>query len=221
MKLMFSRQISTDRKTPVLLQPYNWQCPEEYVGSTCKVRFIWGLRYIDDLVTYRNGSTDYYIIQDTNWNIVALTNAAGVVQERYTYSSFGKLNVFDASFVPKSASTYNLTRTFTGQVLDAETGLMLYRNRVYHPTLGRFLQRDPIGYERDVSSLYKYVKNQPITANDKLGLSATLTGLGFGCAGGVIGGTIVNLWQWFGGRQSLQAASWILYAIHFQVVLQV
>jgi YD repeat-containing protein len=36
-----------------------WQCLEEYVGSTCDVRFVWGLRYVDDLVTYRNGSADY------------------------------------------------------------------------------------------------------------------------------------------------------------------
>jgi RHS repeat-associated protein len=150
----------------------DWQCVEEHVGSTCDVRFVWGLRYVDDLVTYRNGSTDYYVIQDTNWNVVALTNTSGVVQERYTYSSFGKLNVFDAAFVPKSASTYNLTRSFTGQVLDNETGLMLYRNRGYHPTLGRFIQRDPIGYE-DRINIYEYVYNSPNNIVDILGLQGS------------------------------------------------
>jgi RHS repeat-associated protein len=148
----------------------DWQCVEEYVGSTCDVRFVWGLRYVDDLVTYRKGVTDLYVIQDANWNIVALTNAAGVVQERYTYSSFGKLNVFDASFVPKSASIFNLTRSFTGQVLDNETGLMLYRNRVYHPMLGRFLQRDPIGYGAGDVNLYWYIVNRSITSLDSYGL---------------------------------------------------
>jgi RHS repeat-associated protein len=164
----------------------DWQCLEEYVGSTCKVRYIWGLRYIDDLVTYRKDSTDYYAVQDANWNVVALTNTSGVVQERYTYSSFGKLNVFDVSFTPKTVSTCNLTRSFTGQVLDNETGLMLYRNRVYHPTLGRFLQRDPIGYfvltniirdDEDVYdiqilediNLFMYVKNSSINQFDILG----------------------------------------------------
>ena len=68
-----------------------WQCVEEYVGSNCDMRYVWGLRYIDDLVTYRKGSTDYNVLQDANWNVVALTNTAGVVQERYAYSPFGGL----------------------------------------------------------------------------------------------------------------------------------
>jgi hypothetical protein len=42
----------------------DWQCLEEYVGSICDVRYIWGLWYIDNLVTYRKGSTDYYMFQD-------------------------------------------------------------------------------------------------------------------------------------------------------------
>jgi hypothetical protein len=32
---------------------------------------------------------------------------------------------------------------------------------VYHPTLGRFLQRDPIGYGADYISFYRYVENKP------------------------------------------------------------
>jgi RHS repeat-associated protein len=67
--------------------------------------------------------------------------------------------VFDASFTPKSASSLGLTRSFTGQVYDRETGLMLYRNRVYHPTLRRFVQRDPIGYDAGDVNLMRYVRN--------------------------------------------------------------
>ena len=73
-------------------------------------------------------------------------------------NGYGTVNCFNASFVAKASPAYT-TRTFTGQVLDAETGLMLYRNRVYHPRMGRFLQRDPIGYEAEDVSLYRYVKN--------------------------------------------------------------
>jgi hypothetical protein len=53
----------------------NWQCVEEYVGSTCDVRFVWGLRYVDDLILYRKNSTDLHVLQDANWNVVALVNA--------------------------------------------------------------------------------------------------------------------------------------------------
>jgi len=146
-----------------------WQCVEEYVGSTCDTRYVWGLRYIDDLVTYRKGSTDYYSVADPNWNVVALTNTAGVVQERYNYAAFGKVNIFDAVFAVRATSSCSITRTFTGQVLDTETGLMLYRNRIYHPTLGRFIQRDPIGYEGDDVNLYRYVNSSPIIYFDSEG----------------------------------------------------
>jgi RHS repeat-associated protein len=148
-----------------------WQCVEEYIGSSCDVRYVWGLRYIDDLVTYRKGSADYYSVADPNWNVVALVNVSGVAQERYTYSSFGKSNIFSGDFsVVRNVSAYNMSRTFTGQTYDAETGLMLYRNRVYHPTLGRFIQRDPIGYDAGDVNIYRYVKNMVITNIDNQGL---------------------------------------------------
>jgi hypothetical protein len=50
---------------------------------------------------------------------------------------------------------------------------MLYRNRFYHPTLGRFISRDPIGYEDDVN-LHRYVGNLPTIESDVFGLSATI-----------------------------------------------
>jgi len=40
---------------------------------------------------------------------------------------------------------------------------------VYHPRLGRFLQRDPIGYE-DGMGLYEYVTSQPTVSRDPEGL---------------------------------------------------
>jgi RHS repeat-associated protein len=157
----------------------SWQCVEEYVGSTCDIRYVWGLRYVDDLICNSNENGGFYVLQDANWNVIALTNISGAVQERYTYTSFGKLNVFDAAFTPKSASTYNLTRTFTGQALDVETGLMLYRNRVYHPMLGRFLQRDPIGYKADDENIYRYVNSNPLLNTEPTGNSP----IALACAG--------------------------------------
>jgi RHS repeat-associated protein len=148
----------------------NWQCLEEYVGSTCDARYVWGLRYIDDLVTYRKGSTDYYSLADANWNVIALTNASGVAQERYNYSAFGKVNIFDAALNVRSASSCSITRAFTGQVRDNETGLMLYRNRIYHTTLGRFVQRDPIGYNAGDVNLMRYVGNRARVKLDMFGL---------------------------------------------------
>jgi RHS repeat-associated protein len=157
-----------------------WQCVEERVGdfSLMQARYFWGLRYVDDLIFRErdmkaepNGSINerWYAVADPNWNIVAMGGKAGAPQERFAYNAFGNPIRLNASFGIKSTALYT-DRYFTGQILDTETGLMLYRNRVYHPTLGRFLQRDPIGYSAGDVNLVRYVSNGPQVRWDTFGL---------------------------------------------------
>ena len=63
-------------------------------------------------------------------------------------------------------------RTFAGQVLDSETGLMHHRNRYYHIVFGKFGSRDPIGYSARDVSLYRYVMNNSRLHIDSMGLYA-------------------------------------------------
>ena len=57
---------------------------------------------------------------------------------------------------------------FTGRRVDSETGLQLNRNRFYHQQLGRWVSRDPIGYEA-VKNLYLYVGSEPVSWVDPTG----------------------------------------------------
>ena len=72
----------------------------------------------------------------------------------------------------ESGSTAGTFR-YTGARIDAETnGLYDFRARIYSPTLGRFLQADPIGVRGGIN-LYAYVGNDPLNAVDPSGLIDT------------------------------------------------
>jgi RHS repeat-associated protein len=51
---------------------------------------------------------------------------------------------------------------FTGQELDAATGLYNYNARWYDPAMGRFISEDPSGFDAGDANFYRYVGNVPI-----------------------------------------------------------
>jgi RHS repeat-associated protein len=147
----------------------NWQELESQTGSgiTC---YVWGLRYVDDLVLREKGTERLYSLADPNWNVIAVCDSTGSVVERMRYDAFGHITWLNANFSVKNGSDYDWNRTFTGQVLDSEIGLMLYRNRYYHTGFGKFVCRDMIEYMAQDINIYRYTYNKPMLLLDTLGL---------------------------------------------------
>ena len=162
--------------------PQKWQVVEERVESGGAIlsdpdrQFVWGLRYIDDLVlrdrdTDSNGTLDerLYALQDANWNVTALADTSGTVQERYAYSAYGVPRVLAPTFTAEAASSCDTEVLYAGYRYDTESSLMHVRNRVLQPSLGAWGQRDPLGYA-DSTSMYEYCRAHPTVTCDPFGL---------------------------------------------------
>ena len=127
-----------------------WQCVEERVGTTTTAerQFVWGLRYIDDLVlrdrsTANNGTINErrYAMQDGNWNTIAICDITGSVTERFAYSAYGAPVFMTGAGVVQSASTVGFETLYTGYRFECATPQMhCARDRFLLPMIGTLNQ---------------------------------------------------------------------------------
>ncbi|QVL31666.1 hypothetical protein KIH39_22920 [Telmatocola sphagniphila] len=70
-----------------------------------------------------------------------------------------------------SSSAYNWKFLHQGGELEA-TSLYDFRNRMYSPTLERWMQNDPIGLILQNNNYYSFELNSPLNETDPLGLAS-------------------------------------------------
>jgi len=145
-------------------------------------QYVWGLRHIDapvcrwfDEDTDGQNVVQHYYTGDANFNVTALVDESGTVLERVVYDPYGKPTFYDSDWTnPSSTSAHANAILYCGYYYDTETGLYHVRHRTYHPPLGRWLQRDPVGYA-DGMNLYEYVISVPNMFAGALGLKVRTT----------------------------------------------
>jgi RHS repeat-associated protein len=121
-------------------------------------RYVFGPGADEPLVEYDASGAKTYLVADERGSIVARTDASGSASVKNTYDEYG---------IPGANNQGRFQ--YTGQAWLNDLGMFYYKARIYSPTLGRFLQTDPLGYA-DGLNWYDYVHADPINGVDSTGL---------------------------------------------------
>ncbi len=122
-------------------------------------RYVFGPNLDEPIVSYDGVGTRSWLIADERGSIIAKTSGSGAAIATAAYDEYG---------IPSGGDVGRFG--YTGQAFIHEIGVNYYKARMYSPTLGRFLQTDPVGYS-DGLNIYNYVSSDPVNLTDPLGLA--------------------------------------------------
>jgi RHS repeat-associated protein len=127
-----------------------------------------------------------FMHNDKQNSVIAISDAVGNPVQRRGYGTYGETD--PAQMVgTTSAGTSAHPFGYTGRRWDPDLGLYYYRARWYDPSLGTFLETDPIG-SLDYVNLYAYVGLEPGNGTDPSGHCRT----GFFHNGCLVTGTTIG-----------------------------
>ena len=141
----------------------------EYNGAgTLLRRFAWGSGEDEPIMQDEGGALNCtgtrFLAQDDLGSVIAEANCNGTWLSTNTYDEYG---------IPGSGNWGRYQ--YTGQAWIPDLGMSYYKARFYSPTLGRFLQTDPTGYQ-DGLNWYAYTHNNPINGTDTGGTTSPCWG---------------------------------------------
>ena len=147
--------------TLTLTKIYTWGL--DLTGSLTASGGVGGLIQIYDASASKTLLPTY----DGNGNVAALLNAETggtlTLEAAYEYDPFGNLLRNEGSYAATN------TFRFSSKFVDLESGLTYFGYRFYSPSMGRFINQDPIS-ESGGLNLYGFCSNNSVNSWDYLGM---------------------------------------------------
>ena len=118
--------------------------------------------------------TPHYFLKNLQGDIIAIANAKGEVEARYTYDAWGAITNISGTDEGISIAVVNPFR-YRGYYYDIEIGLYYLQTRYYSPIIGRFINADEAEFVNicrisNGTSLYAYCVNDCVNDDDSIGL---------------------------------------------------
>jgi RHS repeat-associated protein len=168
-------------QTLFLYDGWNMVAELNALSSNAAVRtYVWGLDGsgsfqgaggVGGLIGVTDSTGSRCATYDGNGNVSGLVDmATGAKSATYDYNAFGETIIADGPM--QDAFPFR----FSTKYQDAETGFYNYGYRIYQPSTGRWLSKDPLEEEGGVN-LYGFVSNNAVDAIDPLGQNGYTQGL--------------------------------------------
>jgi RHS repeat-associated protein len=177
-------------------------------GGAVITRFVYGARAVAPEYMVRGGAT-YRLVTDQLGSVrLVIDTASGAIAQRIDHDAWGQV-IADSNpgFQPFG---------YAGGLFDSFTALVRFGLRDYDPASGRWLSKDPIGFDGGDANLFGYAHKDPINWVDEggsLAVAAT-TGALIGAISGFSGSAITG-----GSLQQKLAATVVGAAAGFAVGL--